>query len=66
MTEFYLKLAYYVNGNNYDDGIKLFNRDNREYPKYSIYGLKVRSENMAKKLASLEIGESYERYKRIE
>lgn len=65
MTEYYLKLAYYINGENYNNGIKLFNRDNKEYPKYSIYGLSIRSEYMAKKLASLDVGESEGKYKRI-
>ncbi len=44
---------------------RLYLRDNKEWPKFSLVGLGVHSEGLCRELAKLQIGESYSIYKRI-
>lgn len=65
--EIYLQRAYWIDENNKGgaDTTKQFIRGTKEWPKYSIYGLGIRSEIAAKEMASLEVGQSYKDYTRI-
>jgi len=67
MAEHYLRLAYYIDESKIGeiDNVKLFQRDKKEYPKYSVHGLKVRSSHTAKALSELKVGESYQNYTRV-
>lgn len=67
MAEYYLNEAYYIDRNKIGevDNVKLFQRGENEYPKYSVHGLKVRSSHTAKELSKLKVGEIYKEYKRV-
>lgn len=67
MAEFYLEKAYYIDtkDKNKVDNIKLYQRGEKEYPKYSVHGLKVKSSYTARALSELNVGESYKDYKRV-
>lgn len=57
--------AYWVNTEDKSLGVKLYTRDGKEYPKFSCYGLGVKSDTTLKKLSELDIGQKYLNYTRI-
>lgn len=66
-ADVYLEKAYYIDltKKGEKDNVKLYQRGVKEWPKYSVYGLKVRGEHTAKMLSELNVGEKYEQYLRV-
>lgn len=65
LMSYYERAAYYINEKNAADGIKLYLRGKREWPKFSCFGLGVRSDRTLKGLSELEIGETFDTYTRV-
>ena len=67
LADIYLDKAYYIDESRKGekDNVKLFTRDNKPYPKFSVHGLKVRSRHTAEKLSTLNVGQRYLNYTRV-